>query len=199
MVDALDQAAGSVDRQAALVHFVERVGADEAEALRRALADLEAKDRSPRSDSVCWRRTLRLRKTVGVSALAFALVALALVGPVPALLARASWPMRAPRAAIVLWQSIAVAAVLSAFSAGLAIASRLFVPGPDGRPTATITSEIAALGWPLWLRLRVGVRGDAADRRASGHRRGAGGRSRPGAVGRTTGWSSTWSATAGTG
>jgi Zn-dependent protease with chaperone function len=44
-----------------------------------------------------------------------------------------------------------VAAVLSAFSAGIAIASRLFVPGPDGRPTATITSEIKALGWPLWL------------------------------------------------
>ena len=86
-----------------------------------------------------------------MSALAFALVALLLVGPVPALLARAAWPLRAPRAAIVLWQSIAVAAVLSAFSAGLAIASRLFVPGPDGRPTATITSEIAVLGWPLWL------------------------------------------------
>lgn len=59
--------------------------------------------------------------------------------------------MRAPRAAIVLWQSIALAAVLSAFSAGIAIASRLFVPGPDGRPTATITSEINALGWPLWI------------------------------------------------
>ncbi len=86
-----------------------------------------------------------------MSALAFALVALLLVGPVPALLARAAWPLRAPRDAIVLWQSIAVAAVLSAFSAGLAIASRLFVPGPDGRPTATITSEIAVLGWPLWL------------------------------------------------
>jgi len=67
------------------------------------------------------------------------------------MLARASWPMRAPRAAIVLWQSIALAAVLSAFSAGIAIASRLFVPGPDGRPTATITSEINALGWPLWV------------------------------------------------
>ena len=66
------------------------------------------------------------------------------------MLARASWPIRAPRAAIVLWQSIALAAVLSAFSAGIAIASRLFVPGPDGRPTATITSEIDALGWPLW-------------------------------------------------
>lgn len=86
-----------------------------------------------------------------MSALAFALLALLLVGPVPTLLARSSWPMRAPRAAIVLWQSIAVAAVLSAFSAGLAIASRLFIPGPTGRPTATITSEIAVLGWPLWL------------------------------------------------
>ena len=86
-----------------------------------------------------------------MSALAFTIVALLLVGPAPALLARASWPMRAPRAAVVLWQAIALAAVLSAFSAGIAIASRLFVPGPDGRPTATITSEIDALGWPLWL------------------------------------------------
>jgi Zn-dependent protease with chaperone function len=85
-----------------------------------------------------------------VSALAFSLVALLLVGPVPALLARAAWPLRAPRAAVVLWQSIALAAVLSAFSAGIAIASRLFVPGPDGRPTATVTSEIRVLGWPLW-------------------------------------------------
>jgi len=58
--------------------------------------------------------------------------------------------MRAPRAAVVLWQSIAVAAVLSAFSAGLALAARLFVPGPDGRPTADVAMEIAALGWPLW-------------------------------------------------
>jgi Zn-dependent protease with chaperone function len=87
-----------------------------------------------------------------VSALAFTIVALLLSGPVPAMLARAWWPMRAPRAAIVLWQSIALAAVLSAFSAGIAIASRLFAPGPDGRPTAmSITSEIAALGWPLWV------------------------------------------------
>lgn len=86
-----------------------------------------------------------------MSALAFTILALLLVGPVPSLLARSAWPIRAPRAAIVLWQSIALAGVLSAFSAGIAIASRLFVPGPDGRPTATITSEIRALGWPLWL------------------------------------------------
>ena len=47
MVDALDQAADSGSREAALVHFVERVGADEAAALRRALADLESKHRDP--------------------------------------------------------------------------------------------------------------------------------------------------------
>ncbi|BBX02372.1 Zn-dependent protease with chaperone function [Mycolicibacterium moriokaense] len=86
-----------------------------------------------------------------MSALAFTVMALVLSGPVPAMLARASWPSRAPRAAIVLWQAIALAAVLSAFSAGIAIASRLFAPGRDGRPTATLASEIDALGWPLWL------------------------------------------------
>ncbi|BBY42523.1 M56 family metallopeptidase [Mycolicibacterium celeriflavum] len=86
-----------------------------------------------------------------MSALAFTVMALVLSGPVPAVLARASWPFRAPRAAIVLWQAIALAAVLSAFSAGIAIASRLFAPGRDGRPTATFTSEIAVLGWPVWI------------------------------------------------
>ncbi|OBJ00505.1 transcriptional regulator [Mycobacterium sp. 1165196.3] len=46
MVDALAQAEDPGGRQAALVHFVERVGADEAEALRRALAELEANQRN---------------------------------------------------------------------------------------------------------------------------------------------------------
>ncbi len=84
-------------------------------------------------------------------ALAFTLLALALAGPVPALLARAHWPLRAPRAAVTLWQAIALAAVLSAFSAGLALAARLFGPGPNGRPTAVVAEQIAALGWPMWL------------------------------------------------
>jgi Zn-dependent protease with chaperone function len=85
-----------------------------------------------------------------VSALAFSFVALVLVGPIPAVLARAQWPLRAPRAAVVLWQAVAVAAVLSAFSAGIAIASRLLMPGPDGRPTATVFGDIDRLGRPLW-------------------------------------------------
>lgn len=86
-----------------------------------------------------------------VSALVFAVLALVLAGPVPTALSRARWPYRAPRAALVLWQAIAIAAVLSAFSSGLAIASRLLVLGPDGRPTTAPTEEIAALGLPLWL------------------------------------------------
>lgn len=87
----------------------------------------------------------------GVTALIFAVLAIMLVGPVPHLLSKATWPQRAPRAAMVLWQSVAVAAVLSAFSTGLAIASMLLVPGPDGRPTTSPTAEIAVLGLPLWL------------------------------------------------
>ncbi|WP_305091465.1 M56 family metallopeptidase [Prescottella sp. R16] len=85
------------------------------------------------------------------TALAFGLLALVLTGPVPTLLSRARWPFRSPRAALVLWQAIAIAAVLSAFSSGLAIASLLLVPGPDGRPTTEPTAEIDALGLPLWI------------------------------------------------
>ncbi|MDH6678599.1 Zn-dependent protease with chaperone function [Rhodococcus sp. LBL1] len=85
------------------------------------------------------------------TALAFGVLALLLTGPVPALLSRAQWPFRSPRAALVLWQAIALAAVLSAFSSGLAIASRLLVPGRDGRPTTEPMAEIDALGLPLWI------------------------------------------------
>ncbi|MBB5917175.1 Zn-dependent protease with chaperone function [Nocardia transvalensis] len=81
----------------------------------------------------------------------FAGLALLLAGPVPTLLSRATWPYRTPRAALVLWQAVALAAVLSAFGSGLAIASQLLVPGPDGRPTTSPTREIDALGLPLWF------------------------------------------------
>ncbi|MBY6350582.1 BlaI/MecI/CopY family transcriptional regulator [Rhodococcoides corynebacterioides] len=50
MVDALDQADRSGGRAAALVHFVGRVSADEAAALRRALAALDEQDPDTRSD-----------------------------------------------------------------------------------------------------------------------------------------------------
>ncbi|HEX3947045.1 MAG TPA: M56 family metallopeptidase [Acidimicrobiales bacterium] len=45
-----------------------------------------------------------------------------LFGPVPAVLARAGWVVRAPRAAVALWQAIGVAGSLSAVGAGLAVA-----------------------------------------------------------------------------
>lgn len=46
MVDALQEAADPGGRQAALMHFVGRVGAQDADALRRALAELDAQQRS---------------------------------------------------------------------------------------------------------------------------------------------------------
>jgi Zn-dependent protease with chaperone function len=47
-------------------------------------------------------------------------LALVLAGPVPALLARARWHRAVPCAAIVLWQAVAVAAVLAAVGSALA-------------------------------------------------------------------------------
>lgn len=85
-----------------------------------------------------------------MTALLFGILTVALVGPIPQALSRASWPLHAPRAAMTLWQSIALAAVLSAFSAGLAIAANLLAPGPDGTPTNNPVEEIHRLGWFLW-------------------------------------------------
>lgn len=96
----------------------------------------------------------------------FAVLGLILAGPAPTALSRARWPQRVPRAALVLWQAIALAAVLSAFGSGLAIASQLLKPGATGRPTRTIGEQIAALGPVSWgacvavlgLTLLVGAR-----------------------------------------
>ncbi|CAM3067197.1 Zn-dependent protease with chaperone function [Williamsia muralis] len=85
-----------------------------------------------------------------MTALVFGIVALVLVGPAPSWLSRAQWPLRAPRAAMALWQSIAIAAVLSAFSCGLAIAANLLVPDAQGRPTTNPFDEIESLGLVLW-------------------------------------------------
>lgn len=99
-------------------------------------------------------------------ALASITVAMLLAGPVRSWLAHASWLLRAPRAGVVLCQAVTLAAVISAFGAGIAIASGLFMPGPDGRPTRTVRDGIDRLGWPLWivsvavfaLTLLVGIR-----------------------------------------
>ena len=79
---------------------------------RRALAELKRIDGAC---AICWRDGGGgLRRTGSVSALAFTILAVLLVGPTPALVARSEWPLRAPRAAMVLWQAVALAAVLSA-------------------------------------------------------------------------------------
>ena len=49
--------------------------------------------------------------------LALATLAVALAWPIPLLLARATWPARAPAAALLLWQSIAIAGGLSMIGA----------------------------------------------------------------------------------
>jgi Zn-dependent protease with chaperone function len=65
-----------------------------------------------------------------VTAVWFAALALLLTGPVPALLARARWTWQVPRAALVLWQAITLAAVLATLGAGLASLSLLFTEEP---------------------------------------------------------------------
>lgn len=70
---------------------------------------------------IWWHSSGQLRETSSVSALAFTILAVLLVGPTPTLVARSTWPLRAPRAAMVLWQTIALAAALSTFSPALII------------------------------------------------------------------------------
>ena len=57
-----------------------------------------------------------------VTAAVLMALAVALLGPVSVRLARASWVMRAPRSAVVLWQSIGLSAIVSGIGAGLAVA-----------------------------------------------------------------------------
>lgn len=66
------------------------------------------------------------------------LLAITLTWPVPAVLARARWLLTVPRAAVVLWQAVAVAALLAVFGASLAtiqaLAFGLLVPEKGGHP-----------------------------------------------------------------
>jgi len=57
------------------------------------------------------------------------LIGLCLAYPAPQLLGHASWPYQAPRAAILLWQSLAVATILATLGAGLATALWLVTAG----------------------------------------------------------------------
>ena len=80
------------------------------------------------------------------------LIGLCLAYPAPALLARSTWPFRAPRAAIVLWQSFALSAVLAVLGAGLSTALWLVT---DAHLTPT---RVSAHFLVLALTAVVGVR-----------------------------------------
>lgn len=86
-----------------------------------------------------------------------AALALVLAGPAPALMARAAWPYRIPRAAVALWQAIALAAVLAAFGAGISLSySTAGEPGePRFDPSSARDLAAAAV---LALTALVGVR-----------------------------------------
>jgi hypothetical protein len=73
-------------------------------------------------------------------------LALVLAGPVPALLARARWPSAVPRAAIVLWQAVAVAAVLAAVGSALAAPEALLrvLTHPQDRTGLPVVLAVAA-------------------------------------------------------
>jgi Zn-dependent protease with chaperone function len=63
--------------------------------------------------------------------LVLGLIALALAGPVPSALGRSGWLLTVPRAGVVLWQSLALAASLASLGAGLSVALSLGMGG-DG-------------------------------------------------------------------
>lgn len=92
-----------------------------------------------------------------ITPLLLAALALVLTGPAPALMARASWPYRIPRAAIALWQSIALAAVLAALGAGISLSYS--TAGQPGEPRFDPSSprDLAA-ALVLALTALVGIR-----------------------------------------
>ena len=73
---------------------------------------------------------------------------------VPGALAKARWPDRAPAAAVVLWQSITLTAVLSALGVVLAAPEELTRAAGSGRPVAT-AALIGALAVAAVIVLRL--------------------------------------------
>lgn len=99
-------------------------------------------------------------------ALGLAVLAAVLAGPVPARLARATWPHRAPRAAVLLWQVIGLTATLSAVGAGLGAAvaplATTVTHGVHRLLAQLVTGQVPpGIGWPQYLALlwAVGVTG----------------------------------------
>ncbi|MFC0315562.1 M56 family metallopeptidase [Gordonia phosphorivorans] len=90
-----------------------------------------------------------------MTALLFGILTLALVGPIPEALARAEWPLYAPRAALTLWQAITLAAVLSAFSTGFAVVSGLLRARPGDLGPVPLAASLLILLAILVIGLRL--------------------------------------------
>lgn len=98
------------------------------------------------------------------------LLALALAGPIPWLFQRLPRLRTVPRAAMVLWQATALAAVLAAIGAGLSLASDSALDGdPSGLDRVVaglaVTLTLVVGGRLLWKGHQVGTRLRAARRR----------------------------------
>jgi len=87
-----------------------------------------------------------------VTPLLLGLIGIALSLPVPALLGRTSWPYRSPAAGIVMWQSLALAAILATSGAGLSTA--LWLVAEDDPPAWRVALHVLALlvGVLVWAR-----------------------------------------------
>jgi Zn-dependent protease with chaperone function len=103
-----------------------------------------------------------------ITALALAVLAAVLGCPIPALLARAAWPQRAPAAALVLWQAVGLASGLAGVGAGLALAVAPLhphlLPGLErlarqtlaGHPLAGLgLLSLVGLAWAVVLAVRL--------------------------------------------
>ncbi len=90
-------------------------------------------------------------------------LALLLTWPVPELLGRARWTALVPRAALVLWQALALAAVLAALGAGLSLGTDVLLhPGNGAVQTGlqlavTLLTVVVAVRL-AWATMRVAVR-----------------------------------------
>jgi Zn-dependent protease with chaperone function len=92
-----------------------------------------------------------------ITSVLLAALALVLTGPAPAVLARAEWPYQIPRAAVALWQALALAAVLAALGAGIALSySAAGQPGEPRFDSSSLRDLTAAA--VLALTGLVGVR-----------------------------------------
>jgi Zn-dependent protease with chaperone function len=87
-----------------------------------------------------------------VTPLLLGAIGLALALPVPALLSRASWPRHAPAAGILLWQALALAAVLAISGAALSTALWLVTDDSPSWWRIVLHVAIMAIGVLVWAR-----------------------------------------------